>query len=247
MSPRKLRVGIVGVGNCASSFVQGLAYYRDASANEPVPGLMNVELGGYHVGDIEIAAAFDVNAAQGRPGRGGGDPRAAQQHPPLRRRPADRRHRSSAARRSTASAATCDDEIRGSTRRRSDVAGVLRETAHRRAGLLPARRLAARDRVLCRARAGGRLRLRQLHPGVHRLEPGLGAALRGRAACRSSATTSRARSAPPSCTACSPTCSASAACGSTAPTSSISAATPISRTCWSASGWSRRRSPRRRR
>lgn len=64
MSRRKLRVGLVGVGNCASSFVQGLDYYRDASANEPVPGLMHVELGGYHVGDIEISAAFDVNAAK---------------------------------------------------------------------------------------------------------------------------------------------------------------------------------------
>ncbi len=57
-----LRVGIVGVGNCASSFVQGLTYYRDARSNEPAPGLMNVELGGYHVSDIEIASAFDINA-----------------------------------------------------------------------------------------------------------------------------------------------------------------------------------------
>jgi myo-inositol-1-phosphate synthase len=64
LSPRKLRVGIVGAGNCASSFVQGLTYYRDAQANEPAPGLMNVELGGYHVGDIEISAAFDVNASK---------------------------------------------------------------------------------------------------------------------------------------------------------------------------------------
>jgi myo-inositol-1-phosphate synthase len=61
VSQRKLRVGIVGVGNCASSFVQGLTYYAEAKANEPVPGLMNVELGGYHVGDIEIASAFDVS------------------------------------------------------------------------------------------------------------------------------------------------------------------------------------------
>jgi len=57
-----VRIGIVGVGNCASSLVQGLAYYRDASANEPVPGLMNVELGGYHVQSVEIASAFDVSA-----------------------------------------------------------------------------------------------------------------------------------------------------------------------------------------
>jgi len=59
-----LRVAIVGVGNCASSFVQGLSYYRAAQANEPVPGLMNVELGGYHVRDIAVSAAFDVNAAK---------------------------------------------------------------------------------------------------------------------------------------------------------------------------------------
>jgi myo-inositol-1-phosphate synthase len=59
-----IRVGIVGVGNCASSFIQGLSYYSDARANEPVPGLMNADLGGYHVGDIEISAAFDVSAAK---------------------------------------------------------------------------------------------------------------------------------------------------------------------------------------
>ena len=62
MSRAKVRVGLVGVGNCASSFVQGLSHYAEAAANEPPPGLMNVELGGYHVGDVEIAAAFDVHA-----------------------------------------------------------------------------------------------------------------------------------------------------------------------------------------
>ncbi|RAK61833.1 inositol-3-phosphate synthase [Phenylobacterium hankyongense] len=64
MSRNKLRVGIVGVGNCASSFVQGLTHYADASRNAPPPGLMNVELGGYHVGDIELAAAFDIHAGK---------------------------------------------------------------------------------------------------------------------------------------------------------------------------------------
>jgi myo-inositol-1-phosphate synthase len=58
----RIRVGIVGVGNCASSFVQGLTYYSGAESNEPVPGLMNVSVGGYHIGDVEISAAFDVNA-----------------------------------------------------------------------------------------------------------------------------------------------------------------------------------------
>ena len=92
MSSRKLRVGIVGVGNCASSFVQGLSYYGEAKANEPVPGLMNVELGGYHVGDIEIASAFDINAD--KVGRDVAEAIFAppEQHPALLRRAADRRH-----------------------------------------------------------------------------------------------------------------------------------------------------------
>ncbi|MDX6662112.1 MAG: myo-inositol-phosphate synthase, partial [Solirubrobacterales bacterium] len=58
----KVRVAIVGVGNCASSFVQGVQYYRDADPNEQVPGLMHVDLGGYHVRDIEFTAAFDIDA-----------------------------------------------------------------------------------------------------------------------------------------------------------------------------------------
>src|SRR3954469_23661803 len=61
---RRVRVGIVGVGNCASSLVQGLSYYREAESNEPVPGLMNASVGGYHVRDIEVSAAFDVNAGK---------------------------------------------------------------------------------------------------------------------------------------------------------------------------------------
>jgi myo-inositol-1-phosphate synthase len=58
----KVRVAIIGVGNCASSFVQGVRYYRDADARESVPGLTHVDLGGYHVGDIEFSAAFDIDA-----------------------------------------------------------------------------------------------------------------------------------------------------------------------------------------
>ncbi|MGR4863930.1 inositol-3-phosphate synthase [Caulobacter sp. LARHSG274] len=64
MARRKLRVGLVGVGNCASSFVQGLTHYAEATANAPPPGLMHVDLGGYHVGDIELAAAFDIHAGK---------------------------------------------------------------------------------------------------------------------------------------------------------------------------------------
>ena len=57
----KVRVAIVGVGNCASSFVQGVEYYKDADPTEQVPGLMHVDLGGYHVNDIEFTAAFDID------------------------------------------------------------------------------------------------------------------------------------------------------------------------------------------
>ena len=58
----KVRVAIVGVVNCANSFIQGVTYYRDADPAEQVPGLMHVGLGGYHVRDIEFAAAFDIDA-----------------------------------------------------------------------------------------------------------------------------------------------------------------------------------------
>ncbi|AXH96761.1 inositol-3-phosphate synthase [Ornithinimicrobium avium] len=57
-----VRVAIVGVGNCASSLVQGVEYYRDADATATVPGLMHVRFGDYHVGDVEFVAAFDVDA-----------------------------------------------------------------------------------------------------------------------------------------------------------------------------------------
>ena len=58
----KIRVGIIGVGNCASSLVQGVEFYRNLSEHELVPGLMHVDLGGYHVRDIEFSAAFDIGA-----------------------------------------------------------------------------------------------------------------------------------------------------------------------------------------
>ncbi len=58
----EVRVAIVGVGNCASSFVQGVEFYKDANADDFVPGLMHVDLGGYHVRDIKFTAAFDIDA-----------------------------------------------------------------------------------------------------------------------------------------------------------------------------------------
>ncbi|HEV2773053.1 MAG TPA: hypothetical protein VGV57_09570, partial [Thermoleophilaceae bacterium] len=58
----KVRVALVGVGNCASSFVQGIEHYRLADRADQVPGLMHVDLGGYHVGDVEFSAVFDIDA-----------------------------------------------------------------------------------------------------------------------------------------------------------------------------------------
>jgi len=58
----KIRVAIIGVGNCASSLVQGVQYYQNAPEDEFVPGLMHVNLGGYHIRDIEFSAAFDIDA-----------------------------------------------------------------------------------------------------------------------------------------------------------------------------------------
>jgi myo-inositol-1-phosphate synthase len=62
MAKRTIKVAVVGVGNCASSLLQGVYYYRNAKDNEFVPGLMHVNFGGYHIGSIEVVAAFDVNA-----------------------------------------------------------------------------------------------------------------------------------------------------------------------------------------
>src|SRR3954465_5954104 len=62
MENHRVRVAIIGVGNCASSLVQGVEFYKNAPENERVPGLMHVNLGGYHVRDIEFTAAFDIDA-----------------------------------------------------------------------------------------------------------------------------------------------------------------------------------------
>ena len=64
MSSKKVRVAIVGVGNCANALVQGVTYYQDAPLDAEIPGLMHATVGGYHISDIEFVAAFDVNVAK---------------------------------------------------------------------------------------------------------------------------------------------------------------------------------------
>jgi myo-inositol-1-phosphate synthase len=63
----KIRVALIGVGNCASSLVQGLEFYRHSAGDFPIPGIMHLDLGGYHIGDIDVVAAFDI--AEGKVGR----------------------------------------------------------------------------------------------------------------------------------------------------------------------------------
>ena len=58
----KVRVAIIGVGNCANSLIQGTVYYRNARPEDTIPGLMHVQLGDYHIRDIEFSAAFDIDA-----------------------------------------------------------------------------------------------------------------------------------------------------------------------------------------
>ena len=60
-STKKVRVAVIGVGNCASSLVQGVHYYQKAQPEDFVPGLMHVNLGGYHISDVEFSAAFDID------------------------------------------------------------------------------------------------------------------------------------------------------------------------------------------
>ncbi len=61
---KKVRVAVIGTGNCASSFVQGVQYYQNASEQDFIPGLMHVNLGGYHIHDIEFSAAFDIDSTK---------------------------------------------------------------------------------------------------------------------------------------------------------------------------------------
>ena len=60
-SPKDIRVGIVGVGNCANSLVQGVEYYKNAKPDQEIPGLMHAVVGGYHINNVKFVAAYDVD------------------------------------------------------------------------------------------------------------------------------------------------------------------------------------------
>ena len=214
----EIRLAIAGMGNCASALVQGLSYYKDADPTDRVPGLMHVELGGYHIRDIELVAAFDVDAQ--KVGLDASKALFAEinntikfadiphtgvevhawPHPRRLRRvlPPGRR-----------------GEPRRAGRRRP---GAARHQG-RRARVLPPRRLRGRPALLRPGLPRRRRGVRERHPGVHRLRPRVGREVPRPRASRSSATTSRARSAPPSCTARCPASSRTAAPRSTTRTS----------------------------
>ena len=171
-----IRVAIAGVGNCASSLVQGITYYRDAEPDDIVPGLMHVELGGYHVRDLESVAAFDVDPT--KVGTDLGKAIDAGQNNTLNFADVGELGGDRAA----GSDARRPGQVLPGGRRR-----VARRARRRRPG--PARRPGRRPRLLPagRLRGGPALlrpglprrgrRLRQRHPRLHRLGPRVGEAV----------------------------------------------------------------------
>ena len=206
-----IRLAIAGVGNCASSLLQGLEYYKDADPADDVPGLMHVELGGYHIRDIELVAAFDVDANKVGLDVGKADLRRAEQHDPVRRRA--RTSASTVQRGPTFDGfgeyyrQTCEE----SPAEPVDVAQVLRDTkADVLVSYLPVGSEQA-QKYYAQACLDAGVAFVNAIPVFIASDPEWAAKFdRGRRA-RSSATTSRARSAPPSCTAPSPACSRTAA------------------------------------
>ena len=175
----KIRVAIAGVGNCASSLIQGVTYYRDASPGDDVPGLMHVVLGGYHVSDLEFVAAFDVDASKvgndlGKAIDGGMNNTIKFATVPtlgvtVQRGPTmdglNKYYRA------------VIEESPARPRRRDP--GPARR-ARRGPRLVPTRRLRGRPALLRPGGPGRRRRLRQRHPRLHRLGPDVGAEVRRR-------------------------------------------------------------------
>ena len=171
MGSRSLRVGLVGVGNCASSFVQGLSYYKDTPADAAVPGLMNSEIGGYGISGIVIASAFDITAS-----KVGRDVAEAILAPP------NNTVRFAAVPPTSVTVArgkTCDGlgrylrEDSGIRCAGCRCCGCLAPYRDRGFGFLSAGRFATGHRMVRGAGTSSRLCVRQLHPGFHRFEVGV--------------------------------------------------------------------------
>ena len=163
----KVRVAIVGVGNCASSLVQGVEYYKDADPGQDVPGLMHVDLGGYHISDVEFVAAFDVDAD--KVGKDLSQAIFSGQNNTVKF--SDVPNLGVKVQRGMTHDGIgkyLSKVIKKAPGATSDVVQVLKDTRADVLVSLPARRLRDGHQVVRRAGAAGRRRLRQLHPGVHR-------------------------------------------------------------------------------
>ena len=206
-----VRVAIVGVGNCAASLVQGVEYYKDADPASRVPGLMHVQFGDYHVRDIEFVAAFDVDAK--KVGLDLSEAIVASENntikicdvPPLGVTVQRGHTLDGLGKYYRETINESDDEpvdvVAGAARRRG-----------RRPGLLPAGRAPRTPRKFyaqCAIDAG--VAFVNALPVFIAGTPEWAEEVRPTPACRSSATTSSPRSAPPSRTACWPSCSRTAA------------------------------------
>ena len=197
-----VRVAIVGVGNCASSLVQGVEYYKDADEAAGVPGLMHVRFGDYHVerrrSSSRRSTSTPRRSAATSPTRS-----ARARTTPSRSRTCRRpESRCSAARRSTVWASTTAKIIESRTSEPVDVVAALRERQRRRlVCYLPVGSEEA-AKLLRPVRHRRRRRLRERPAGVHRRQPRSGPRSSPRRACRSSVTTSSRRSARRSRTAC---------------------------------------------
>ena len=143
----KVRVAIIGAGNCANSLLQGVQYYKDASPDDFVPGLMHVDLGGYHIRDIEFVAAFDV--VKGKVGVDLAD--AIWAHPNDTIKFADVPKTGVKVSRGMTHDGIgkyLSEVVEKAPGETDDVVGILKETRRRRGRQLPPRRLRGRDEVV---------------------------------------------------------------------------------------------------
>ena len=210
----KVRVAIVGVGNCANSLVQGVQYYKDAPDDQFVPGLMHVNLGGYHISDIEFTAAFDVTTD--KVGKDLAD--AIWAHPNDTIKFADVPKTGITVNRGMTHDGLgkyISEVVTKAPGETDDIVGILQETEDGRRRQLPPRRLRGGGEVVRRAVPRGRLSRSSTACRSSSPARATGRSASRRRACRSSATTSSRRSARRSRTACSRASSASAASTST--------------------------------
>jgi myo-inositol-1-phosphate synthase len=162
----QVRVAIIGVGNCASALVQGVQFYKNTAETDQVPGLMHTNLGGYHVRDIEFAAAFDVvdtkvckdlsEAIFAYPNNTIKFTEVAHMNVPVSR---GMTH--------DGLGKYLSEIVTKAPGPTADIVGILKETkTDVVVNFLPVGSEMA-TKMVCRTGAGGRLRLRQRHSGVH--------------------------------------------------------------------------------